>query len=127
MPLHSYTCTVCSQTTEEIFSVSETIPKEYECEHCGEAAIFNFPLFAKTSRRWGDGQSYFDRGLGCEVKNSMHREAIMKERGLVPLDKKAIEKQQATLEGELTKAREHEKTIGTERSVEKLTEAIDNL
>jgi len=83
MPLFDYICTECSHTTEELFSVHEEKPTSIECEKCGKDAIFIFPMIARTSGRWGDSNAHFDSGLGTYVENSMHKEQILKERGLV--------------------------------------------
>jgi len=86
MPLHTFTCTDCNHVTEEIFSISELIPTTYDCEVCGHTAAYNFPVHAKTSGRWGDGHSAYDAGLGMVIENSMHREKVLKEKGLVPIE-----------------------------------------
>lgn len=40
---------------------------------------------ARTGSSWGDSNAYFDRGLGMTVKNTQHKERIMKAKGLMPL------------------------------------------
>ena len=83
MPLQSYVCASCSHTTEELFGVHEDRPKHIECEECGASAVYVFPRIARTSARWGDGHAHFDAGLGMYIENSMHKEKVLKERGIV--------------------------------------------
>ena len=84
-------------------------------------------MFAKTNKRWGNGQSYYDLGLGCEVENSMHKERIMEERNIIPLSKEVAEQQDYTLEREMKAAAKHEASYGTAEGAEKINKAIDNL
>lgn len=127
MPLQTYKCTKCKHETEELFSVSEEHPATLECENCGQEALFQWPMFAKTNMRWGDGRSYYDHGLGMTIENSMHREKVMEEKGLVPVTKQVEEKQRYDMETTINKAADHEKRNGSSESVEKIKSSINKI
>lgn len=86
MALQNYVCPKCHKITEELFFQDEEVPKVLPCEYCGTPAEFHFPMIADTKTCWGDSHAYFDRGLGCIVKGSKHRDKICKERNLIPVD-----------------------------------------
>lgn len=84
MPIYSWTCVRCGEEVEEILKVSELESFHPLCPSCPSIKMVkNLDIFARTPMRYGDGHAYFDKGLGIEVKNSMHREKVMEERGLV--------------------------------------------
>jgi len=86
MPMFDYKCPKCGWQDEEFFHQRETPFESVVCAHCGSEAERQLPMMADTKTLWGDSHARFDRGLGCVVKNTHHREQLCKDRGLVPLD-----------------------------------------
>ena len=123
--LVDYKCKTCGSVYEEFFFQNEPRPSFIQCE-CGAQAIYIFPVVAKTVGYWGNSHSYFDRGLGMVVENSHHRDAIIKEKEVVPLSDSDLMQQNYLMEKSLVEARDHEKVYGTPESVERLTQAINN-
>lgn len=80
MPLYDATCPACGG---DVFEVLAAIDAPLLCPTCRGPAEKLVAGVARTAFRWGDSRSYYDRGLGCEVKNHGHRQQIMRERGLV--------------------------------------------
>lgn len=68
--------------TEWLCKVAER-PDVVVCEECGSPSWRQLSLCSKTPGKWGDSASYFSPSLGCEVRNSAHRDKILKQRGLV--------------------------------------------
>jgi len=125
--LYSYKCRVCGYVTEDIRTVEERY-SPCTCEYCGGDSEKLVDMPAKTPARWGDSHGYYDRGLGMYVENSMQKEQILKDRGLVHVDEAAMQKQTYALEADLKKTLEHEKSgFGTEQSIERITNVINNL
>jgi len=81
MPLYDFGCTSCGQEHEALVKSDVLV---LPCPDCGEETHRLVSMPARTSASWGDSQGYFDRGLGCYVENSQHRNRLMKKRGLAP-------------------------------------------
>jgi len=88
MPLYETYCKTCNVYDEQLLGIGE--PPDY-CS-CGSSPRILVSLFAKTPNRWGDTNGGFDVGLGTYVENSVHREQIMKQRGLEILDDATLER-----------------------------------
>ena len=89
MPIFEHRCTVCQRVTEDLYRGS--CPETITCK-CGGLAKKKLSLSAKTPGRWGDaglgGSSVtgvYDRGLGATYHNSMERDRLIEQRGVVPL------------------------------------------
>lgn len=84
MPLAVYKCDA-GHGTERLFKYSER-PVEIVCPRCGGRACLNVAATfrpAKTAGKWGESAGRFDRGLGCYVRDSRHRDQVMAAKGLV--------------------------------------------
>ena len=81
MPVYDFKCAKCA-TKAEVWRSFDDESKEL-CE-CGGEMKQCITLWANTPGRWGDSTGYFDRGLGTYVENYVHRDMLMKEKGLVP-------------------------------------------
>lgn len=128
MPLFSWTCKECNKEIEEILKIRELDEFIPECEYCGSNNLRkNIDMFARTPMRYGDGRSYYDHGLGMTIENSMHREKVMEEKGLVPVTKQVEEKQRYDMETTINKAADHEKRNGSSESVEKIKSSINKI
>ena len=78
MPVYDFRCKACGHTDEYVKSFNDDeVP---DCDICDTSMTQLVSLWAKTPGRWGDTNGYFDRGLGCYVKNFSHRDKLMKER-----------------------------------------------
>lgn len=85
MPLKVHRCASCEVDIELL------LPKEEGALHvCGEPLVALGPganLIAHTPNRWGDPlggvNGHYDRGLGARYSNTMERERIMRQRGVV--------------------------------------------
>lgn len=84
MPLREYRCED-DHVTDELIRSADPIPETTVCAFCGKEARHCLAAFARTPTRFGDSAGYFDRGLGIYVKNTMHRNQVMKKRGLMCL------------------------------------------
>jgi len=81
MPLYKFRCPL-GHVTEELAPAS-AIPDTVDCEFCASTAKRTVTMPQFTPGRWGDSHGGWNRGLNCYVENSMHRDRILKERGLV--------------------------------------------
>ena len=81
MPIYDFKCAKCA-TKAEVWRSFDDESKEL-CE-CGGEMKQCVTLWANTPGRCGDSTGYFDRGLGTYVENYVHRDKLMKEKGLVP-------------------------------------------
>ena len=84
MPLWDYKCDN-GHVEEHIFLAGENNPRWMKCETCGENTRVQLPLVSRTANRWGDTNGGYNKHLGQHVSNSMHREKILREKGLVDL------------------------------------------
>tara|TARA_R100000654_G_scaffold16146_1_gene34040 strand:- start:3881 stop:4174 length:294 start_codon:yes stop_codon:yes gene_type:complete len=67
---------------------------------------------AKTAWQWGDTKwdGFRDRGLGITYRDKAHRDSVMKERNLRPLQDGEVEAEQSRVSREHEK---HEKNVRT--------------
>lgn len=72
------------------------------CADCGEPAKLVPSLVSKTALRWGDTQwdGKHDRGLGVTLRDRNHRDQLMQERGLRPLEDGEVEAEQSRVTSE---------------------------
>lgn len=84
MPLWDYKCDN-GHVEEHLVWVGEECPRWLKCATCGENTRIQLPLVARTANRWGDTNGGYNKHLGQHVSNSMHREKILREKGLVDL------------------------------------------
>ena len=116
MPIYDYRCTKCNLDQQHICDFDEA--DDMVCEVCEGKLLRGISLFAKTVNRWGDTNGYFDRGLGMHIENSMHREKVMKEKGLRPVTQKELDDEQQEVYNETIR---HEKQVETFNRVKKQT------
>ena len=84
MPVYDFACNDCEYEEEFFMSFDEIDEEPPQCDKCGSSMYQKITLWANTPGRWGDSTGYFDRGLGSYVENYVHRDKLMKEKGLVP-------------------------------------------
>ena len=84
MPLWDYKCDN-GHVEEHIFLAGEESPRWLKCQTCGENTRIQLPLVSRTANRWGDTNGGYNKHLQTHVSNSMHREKILREKGLVDL------------------------------------------
>tara|TARA_R110002110_G_scaffold51805_11_gene151539 strand:- start:3140 stop:3421 length:282 start_codon:yes stop_codon:yes gene_type:complete len=67
---------------------------------------------AKTALRWGDTQwdGKHDRGLGVTLRDRNHRDAVMRSRGLRPLEDGEVEAEQSRVTSEHDRCEQNMKT-----------------
>ena len=110
MPVYDFKCTNCDAKAE-VWRSFDDESKE-TCE-CGGEMKQCITLWAYTPGRWGASTGYFDRGLGTYVENYVHRDKLMKEKGLVPTtQQEQMDHQHAV----------HEEHKQHQKDVEKFTE-----
>jgi len=86
MPLFSWTCPKCTGIYETIMSYDKMKETECRCKPCNETMKRNITMPARTANKWGDcgiTSGYYNKGLGCVVRNETHADEIAKSRGLV--------------------------------------------
>ena len=87
MPIYEYRCHN-NHITERLFKM-DARPETVACSHCSNVASSIVSLIAFTPLRYGDCtgkygvDGFHDRGLGATYHNSMERDAIMKQKGLI--------------------------------------------
>ena len=86
------------------------------CPVCQTPTIKLVSMPAKTAGRWGDTGSYFDRGMGCQVENSVHKEQLMKQKGLTPLSDYKSDFIETHQHKQIQEKLEHDKTVSTYKS-----------
>lgn len=123
MPLHLYRCSVCGQVTET-YSRRASLPPApvLDCPACGSPAPRDVRLScrpARTPGRWGESTARYDRGLGTMVRDSMHRERIMKARGLVCEGDLASGVAEQAIHREIVEHQEHERLMSRAREIQK--------
>lgn len=106
MPLYDVSCPSCG-VREVLARPNTPVP----CPSCGGATQRLVSMPARTSASWGDSQGYFDRGLGCYVENSQHRERVMKAKGLAPLSDFAKHAVEDYAESQVNERKEHERVM----------------
>ena len=116
MPIYDYYCKPCDKPQQIICDWEEA--DEQICEVCDQEVERQISLWANTPARWGDSHGYFDRGLGMYIENSMHREKVMKEKGLRPVTQKELDDEQQEVYNETL---QHEKQVETFNRVKKQT------
>lgn len=90
MPIYSYRCS--NEHIHERIRPMSACDEPSICPACNENARPIPSLIAQTSLRWGDNtgrfgvNGFYDRGLGATYHNTVERDQIMKQKGLVPLD-----------------------------------------
>lgn len=86
MPIYEYSCEDHGITMDLI---KWPPPQIGICASCGGSTKLIPSLPARTSARWGDGGNIngtFDPGLGVRYHNTMEKEKIMRQKGLVSLE-----------------------------------------
>ncbi len=90
MPFFDYKCPA-GHVEEHFFLPKEEAPARTMCNECVfegpdvNWALKQFPMVARTANRWGDTNGSYNKHLGQHVSNSMHREKVLREKGLVDL------------------------------------------
>lgn len=86
LSLHDFKCNGCGHIFEEIVDRKDgqSIEDNYECPKCNEIDCKWIP--GARIDRFSEQFPYYDRGLGCWLKNKAHRKQICKERGLEPVE-----------------------------------------
>jgi putative FmdB family regulatory protein len=108
MPLYTWKCTDCGNTTEDIVSV-ENRYNPCECEHCQSMnTTRKLDIYANTPRRYGDSHGYYNRGLGCWIDNAQQEEKILKDRGLHHWADYGDNAEMYCLEDEINEWQEHD-------------------
>lgn len=88
MPIFDYECSA-PHRVEHFFKAGSEIPSTMECPFCGQQALKQLSMPSHTPGRWGDQtgkygvNGFHDRGLGATYHNSMERERLMDQKGLV--------------------------------------------
>jgi len=120
MPLHNYRCK-SGHKFEHLWYHTDTEdgtqPDEIQCEKdlCFEKATpCGGELFARTVGRWGDSLSYYDRGLGCEIKNPAHRDRVMAAKGVEPANSAQLDENMHRV---ITEHQEHETQVSQFKSL----------
>lgn len=108
MPIYDYICKSCSKPQQLICDFDEA--DNQVCEICENPMDRQVSLWAHTPARWGDSHGYFDRGLGMYIENSVHREKVMKEKGLRPVSEKELDDHQQAIHNDTVI---HEKKVST--------------
>ena len=85
MPAYDYCCKNCLAIEEFIVSV-EKIDDIQICEHCGFPLERLIPVPKRHGSWSGVYSGYYDRGLGCYIEDYHHREKVMAEKGVRPLE-----------------------------------------
>ncbi len=133
MPLHNYRCIACKKVFEHLWFIGDTEdgkqPNKVTCEdqECNNVALpSGGELFARTVGRWGDSLSYYDRGLGCEIKSPAHRDQVMAQKGVVPVSQQELDDH---THRKITEHNEHERQVAEFdahlKSGMHMTDAID--
>ena len=78
---------------------------------CATASLGESCPFPPTPRPSGDSHAYFDRGLGCEVKSSQHKDKLLKERDLVPVSDMGNGYVESRMTNSVNEAKAHDKTV----------------
>jgi len=107
--MYEYRCPQ-GHVTEEIFSLKDRVD-HVQCDLCNGIAGRIVSLPADTKAKWGDSHAYFDRGLGCEVKSSQHKDKILKERDLVPVSEMGSGYVESRMTSSVDEAKAHDKTV----------------
>ena len=87
MPIREFKC-ANGHITERLLKMSDD-RTETNCQSCNQTASSIVSLIAFTPLRYGDCtgkygvNGFHDRGLGATYHNSMERDAIMKQKGLI--------------------------------------------
>lgn len=102
MPLYSYRCR-SGHVIEELRKFDRRMD-ELSCGICQQPATIVVTMPAKTAWQWGDTKwdGFYDRGLGITYRDKSHRESVMADRGLRPLEDGEVEAEQSRV------SREHE-------------------
>lgn len=110
MPFFDYKCDN-DHVEEQLFLAGDETPRWVKCATCGENARRQLPLISRTANRWGETNGYYSPNLGAHVRNSQHRDQIMKEKGLVDLrdcDQHFVEDR---IEKEMRQHDQHKKNV----------------
>jgi len=76
MPVYSYQCPNCHELVEEFRSVDERNTVKCDCGTQMEIVVLSAPYHPKEML------PYFDKGLGCHVRDRADRKRIMEAKGL---------------------------------------------
>tara|TARA_R100000458_G_C8207397_1_gene196017 strand:- start:420 stop:779 length:360 start_codon:yes stop_codon:yes gene_type:complete len=85
MPAYDYCCKNCLAIVELIISF-EKIDEIQVCSHCGHPLQRQIPVPGRHASWSGTYTGYYDRGLGCYIEDYHHREKVMAEKGVRPLE-----------------------------------------
>lgn len=114
MPLYRYQCRA-GHTIEELRKFNHRLD-DIKCDICGQPATIVVTMPAKTAWQWGDTRwdGYHDRGLGITYRDKSHRERVMAERGLRPLEDGEVEAEQSRV---IRENEQHNKNVQTFKRV----------
>ena len=114
MPIHYYKCEH-GHRFDYLWFFSDTEdgkkPTEIICEepNCSAKAYpCGGEIFARTVGNWGDSLSYYDRGLGRTIKNHAHKEQVMKELNVEPINSVM---QEENIHKKITEHQEHQRQM----------------
>lgn len=109
MPIREFKCED-GHVSDELIRSSDPVPQTITC-WCGLEARLQISTFARTPGTFGDSTAYFDRGLGCVVRNNQHREQLMKAKGLTPLSDYASGTVENAVHAQIEQKKQHERTV----------------
>jgi len=89
MPIYDIECTDC-KSTAEVWCDYEDLERErcLSCDGPMKQVITGFSRHGSWSSQYA---GYYDRGLGCYIESYHHREKVMKEKGVRPVEGRELE------------------------------------
>jgi len=113
VPIYEYACQ-CGALAEDLFRMNEA-PDTIPCPRCAGDLVRLVSLPAHTPGRWGDNtgrygvNGFYDRGLGATYHNTMEREKLCRDRGLIPLQDMGADWWDRRTEDQLAEKRKDER------------------
>lgn len=122
MPTYPYECLSCKNDFDIIKSVSRLDDPE-ECPACSSKDV---KRYISRTHFYGasDWDSSYNYGLGCVTKSRVHRNQIIKQRGLIEVGNEDCEKISAAMDKDKQKADDQRFERGFEQAAAELKQEI---